>query len=304
MRTPQHPAGSIIRQEMRRARRTAGARRCQPDVMPSGVDCYNLFANKGMFMTPRMAAITSRRQAQPAAGVQQVGGSRFMASLLEKVQTLIQANLHSLVDNALKANSMAVIDQYIRDVDNNLDALEDAAATVGGQVKTLQRKRDEYAKQTAELDKNIDMFLTQNKEDLARAAQAKLNSVRNLSETYQAQLERQEKEYKSLLDARLKLQAKLTTIRQQREEMAALMELAKAKEITNRTIKSLDDLAGVGDVDVARMADAIRTRLDKASAQAEVAATSLDQQMDEALGRGELDAQLEERKRRLGIGQQ
>lgn len=226
-----------------------------------------------------------------------------MASLLEKVQTLISANLHSLVDNALKANSMAVIDQYIRDVDNNLDALEDAAATVGGQVKTLQRKRDEYARQIAELDKNIDMFLTQNKEDLARAAQARLNSIRDLHDTFQSQLERQEREYKSLLDARLKLQAKLTTIRQQREEMAALLELARAKEITTRAVRSLDDLAGVGDVDVARMADSIRSRLDKASAEAEIRASSLDQQMDEVLGRGQLDAQLEERKRRLGIGQ-
>lgn len=226
-----------------------------------------------------------------------------MASLLDKVQTLIKANLHSLVDSALQSNSMAVIDQYIRDVDNNLDALEDAAATVGGQVKTLQRKRDEFAKQQQDLDRNIDLFLSQGKEDLARAAQAKLNSVKGLAETYSTQLERQEREYKALLDARLKLQAKLTTIRQQREEMAALLELARAKEITNRTIKSLDDLAGVGDSDVARMADAIRTRLDKASAQAEIAATSLDQQMDEAIGRGEVDAQLEERKRRLGLSQ-
>ena len=226
-----------------------------------------------------------------------------MASLLEKVGTLIQANLHALVDSALKANSMAVIDQYIRDVDNNLDALEDAAATVGGQVKTLERKRDEYKKQQEELDRNIDLFLTQNKEDLARAAQAKLNSVRGLFDTYSGQLDRQQKEYKSLLDARLKLQAKLTTIKQQREEMVALLDLAKAKEITNKAIKSLDDLAGVGDVDVARMADGIRTRLDQASARAEMAATNLDNQMDDALGRGELDAQLEERKRRLGINQ-
>jgi phage shock protein A len=226
-----------------------------------------------------------------------------MASLLDKVSTLIQANLHSLVDNALKSNSMAVIDQYIRDVDNNLDALEDAAATVGGQVKTLERKRDEYKKQMDELDRNIDLFLTQNKDDLARAAQAKLNSVRGLYDTYNSQLERQQKEYKSLLDARLKLQAKLTTIRQQREEMVALLDLAKAKEITNKAIKSLDDLAGVGDTDVARMADSIRTRLDQASARAEMAATNLDAQMDDALGRGELDAQLEERKRRLGINQ-
>lgn len=226
-----------------------------------------------------------------------------MASLLDKVSTLIQANLHSLVDKALASNSMAVIDQYIRDVDNNLDALEDAAATVGGQVKTIQRKRDEYKKQMDEQDRNIDIFLTQGKEDLARAAQAKLNSIKGLFETYNSQLERQEKEYKSLIDARLKLQAKLTTIRQQREEMAALLDLAKAKEITNRTIKSLDDLAGVGDTDVARMAESIRTRLDQASARSEIAAQNLDQQMDDTLGRGELDAQLEERKRRLGINQ-
>lgn len=216
---------------------------------------------------------------------------------------MIKANLHAMVDTALQQNSMAVIDQYIRDVDNNLDALEDAAATVGGQVKTLQRKRDEYVKQQQEIDHNIDLFLTQGKEDLARAAQAKLNSVKTMAETYSQQLDRQQTEYKSLLDARLKLQAKLTTIRQQREEMAALLDLARAKEITNRTIKSLDDLAGVGDVDVARMAEGVRSRLDKASAQAEIAASSLDRQMDESLGRGELDAQLEERKRRLGLGQ-
>jgi phage shock protein A len=226
-----------------------------------------------------------------------------MASLLDKVGTLIQANLHQLVDNALKSNSMAVIDQYIRDVGNNLDALEDAAATVGGQVKTLERKRDEYQKQMNDLDRNIDLFLTQGKDELARAAQAKLNSVKGLYETYSTQLDRQQREYRALLDARLKLQAKLTTIRQQREEMVALLDLARAKEITNKAIKSLDDLAGVGDADVARLADSIRTRLDQASARAEMAAQNLDSQMDDMLGRGELDAQLEERKRRLGINQ-
>ena len=79
------------------------------------------------------------------------------------------------------------------------------------------------------------------------------------------------------------------------------MELAKAKEITNRTIKSLDNLAGTGDADVARLAESIKTKLDKESARAEMAAQNLDRQMDDTLGKGELDAQLEERKKRLGI---
>ena len=36
-----------------------------------------------------------------------------MASLIEKVNTLISANLHYMVDQALKSNSIAVINQYI-----------------------------------------------------------------------------------------------------------------------------------------------------------------------------------------------
>ena len=58
-----------------------------------------------------------------------------MASLLEKVQTLIAANLHALLDQALKANSLAVIDEYIRQVEHNLEDLEDAASTIGARRK-------------------------------------------------------------------------------------------------------------------------------------------------------------------------
>ena len=100
---------------------------------------------------------------------------------------------------------------------------------------------------------------------------------------------------------RLKLEAKLTTIRQERQELEALLELAKAKEITAKTIKSLDDLSGAGDADVARIADSIRNRLDRASAESEMRAASLDKQMDDVLGRSELDGQLAARKARLGL---
>ena len=67
-----------------------------------------------------------------------------MATLLEKVQTLISANLHYLVDQSLKQNSIAVINQYIREVENNLDDLSEATATVGGNVKTIRRKYEEF----------------------------------------------------------------------------------------------------------------------------------------------------------------
>jgi phage shock protein A len=224
-----------------------------------------------------------------------------MASLLDKVATLIKANLHYLVDQALKQNSLAVIDQYIREVEDNLDKLEDAAATVGGQVKTLKRKFDEFQAKADELDRNIDILLQEGREELAVAAQSKLNSTQRLADNYGEQHERQKAEYEKLLDAKLKLEAKLTTIKQEREEMQALLDLAKAKELTAKAISSLDDLVGAGDDDIGRLAESIRTRLDKASARGEMAATRLDAQMDEVLERTTIDAQLAERKKRLEI---
>ncbi len=224
-----------------------------------------------------------------------------MASLLDKVATLIKANLHYLVDQALKQNSLAVIDQYIREVEDNLDKLEDAAATVGGQVKTLKRKFDEFQAKADELDRNIDILLQEGREELAVAAQSKLNSTQRLADNYREQHERQKAEYEKLLDAKLKLEAKLTTIKQEREELQALLDLARAKELTAKAISSLDDLVGAGDDDIGRIAESIRTRLDKAAARGEMAATRLDAQMDEVLERTTIDAQLAERKKRLGM---
>ena len=224
-----------------------------------------------------------------------------MASLLEKVRTLISANLHALVDQALKSNSLAVIDQYIRQVEDNLEALTEAAATVGGEVKTLRRKQQQYEEKAAELDRSIDIFLRENKEELAVAAQSKLNSTQRLVESYREQATRQQQEYQNLLDAKLKLEAKLTSIRQEREELQALLELAQSKEVTVKTIRSLDDLVGVGDSDISRIAESIRKRLDRASAQSEMLSSSLDEQMDQVLERREIDAQLAERRRKMGL---
>src|SRR5690606_37874262 len=223
--------------------------------------------------------------------------------ILEKAQTLISANLHAMVDRALEANSVAVMKQYIRDAEGNLAELEEAAATVGGEVKTLERRYLEYKKKSDDLDRNIDMLRMQGKTDLARAAQNELNSASRLQGQYHEQWVREQREYEALLNARLKLQAKLQTIRQEQKELEALLELAKSKETTVRAIKSLDDLMGVGDSDIARMGEAIRNRLDRATAYSEMYADRLDNQMDEALGSAEIDLQLEERKRRLGLAE-
>ncbi|MBN2470156.1 MAG: PspA/IM30 family protein [Anaerolineae bacterium] len=222
-------------------------------------------------------------------------------SLMEKINTLISANLHGMVDNALEKNSVKVMDEYIRQAERNLDSLEDSAATVGGTVRTLKRKHNEFAAAAEKLDRDIDTLLLKGKSELAAAAQADLNTKQQLAQEYYEQWQTQEDQYRKMMDMKLKLEAKLTTIKQEREQVKALLELAEAKRITTKTIKSLDDLAGAGDEDVARVVDAIRTRLDREDAQLDMATGRLSEQIEEAVGYSEVEMQLEERRRRLNL---
>lgn len=224
-----------------------------------------------------------------------------MASLLEKVSTLISANLHHLVDQALRTNSLAVIDQYVRQVEDNLEDLEDAAAAVGGEVKSIKRRLADHEQKLTEFDRAIDAFLVEGNEASAVAVQSRYNSSKRLVETYREQLERQETEFRTLLDAKVKLEARLETMKQEREELQALLELAKSKETTVTAMKSLDDLMGSGDSDIKGIAESIYARLDKASTASEMRAASLDEQMDQVLERSVLNSQLADRKKKLGI---
>ena len=63
------------------------------------------------------------------------------------------------------------MDEYIRQAERNLDAVG-FAATIGGTVKTLKRKYEEFAAAAEKLDRDIDTLLMRGKADLASAAQA------------------------------------------------------------------------------------------------------------------------------------
>ena len=224
-----------------------------------------------------------------------------MASLLERVGTLISANLNYLVNKALKANSMAVIDEYIRKIEDNLEALEDAAATVGGEAKGMRRKAQEYQAKSEELDRSIDLFLRSGKENLARSTQSNLNTMIRLADTYKEQATSQEAEYQKLVEAKGKLETKLTETKQEREALQGMLDLAKSKETTHKVVTGV---AGATEVEsgIDEMRTAIQSRLDKASAQGEMDASRLEQQAADVLEQDTLDTQLAERKRKLGLG--
>ena len=222
-----------------------------------------------------------------------------MPSLLEKINTLVNANLHSIVDRALESNSVKVMDEYIRQAEKNLDALEDSAATVGGTVKTLKRKYEEFAAATEKLDRDIDTLILKGKDDLAGAAQAELNTKQQLAQDYYEQWQEQEGQYQQMLAMRMKLESRLTAIKQERDHLADLIKLAEAKKVATKTIKSLDDISKVGDAEMTSISEQIRARIDQEDARLEMATRNVSDEIEEAVRGGEIEQQLEERRIRL-----
>ncbi len=224
-----------------------------------------------------------------------------MASLVQKFRTLISANLHFLVDKALQSQSLAVLDEYIRKMTEQMRELYASIEKVAGNIKTVQRRYQELDKQAQELNKAVDAFLTRGQNAQALATQSRLNNTLKLRQTYQQEWQRLNASYQTLDAIYIKLEARFLMVKQEREELGHLLELAKSRETLSKTIRSLDDLTGQGDADVTRVAESIRQRLDQAEASNEVLLSSLDQQVEEALSSVEIEAQLEERRQRLGL---
>ncbi len=219
--------------------------------------------------------------------------------LFEKINTLISANLHGIVDRALQANSVQVMDEYIRQIESNLVDLEESTATVGGTVKTLKRKYEEFASAAEKMDRDIDTLVVKGKDDLAAAAQAQLNTKQQLSQEYYTQWHEQDAQYQKMLNFRLKLESRLTTVKQEREHLRALIELAEAKKVTTKTVKSLEAFSSVGDEQISSLSDQIRQRLDQEDARLDMASRNLSEEIEAAVGDSEVERQLEERKQRL-----
>jgi hypothetical protein len=97
------------------------------------------------------------------------------------------------------------------------------------------------------------------------------------------------------------LQSKITAMRYEREKLAALLEMAKAKEANLRAREKASDVLGSGDIDIDNLAKSIYSRLDKADAMLKESENTLENSIDEAINTDKVNADLEERRRKLGL---
>ena len=224
-----------------------------------------------------------------------------MASLMQKIGTLIQGSLHELVDKAMREKSLAVIDVYIRDAGEGLDELNDAIATLDANLTGFNRERERLLARSVELDQAVDRFLVKGDNSKAQAASAELMHVKELMAMQDKTIEQAAKDLVEQRRGKDILQAKITTMRYEREKLAALLEMAKAKETNLAARQKAADVLGDGDIDMDNLSKAIYARLDKADAKLRESENNLETSIDEAIDADKVNADLEERRKKLGL---
>lgn len=221
-----------------------------------------------------------------------------MASLLKKISILISATLHSIVDRALEQNSVGVFDEYIREAENGMRTIEAALVDIKITVKTLRSRYDQAADEAAKLDLQVDQALKAGKETLAKAHMVRLNNLMEIAQTYRDQYERQSGTFNTLQEVVQVLRAKVDVLRSQREQVATLLQLAKSKNVVAKSIK---DIEKISDTRASAIVERVRTELDTADARLEVATMRLSTEIEAEVGDATLEAQLEERRQKLGL---
>jgi phage shock protein A len=128
-------------------------------------------------------------------------------ALLDRVATLIRANLNDLVDKAEDPEKM--IKQVILDMQNQLLQVKTQMAMAIADHHLLLKKQQENDATAANWIRKAEFAVDKKQEDLARAALEKSVTYRRAGESFAQQVEDQHHQVEALKSALLKLQVKL-----------------------------------------------------------------------------------------------
>ncbi len=120
-------------------------------------------------------------------------------ALLERVSTLVRANLNDLIDRAEHPEKM--IKQVILDMQNQLLQVKTQVAIAIADQHLLEKKQKENEDKVAEWMRKAELAVDKKQDDLARAALERVESYRDLSEGFAQQVKDQKAQVENLKTA-------------------------------------------------------------------------------------------------------
>ena len=147
-------------------------------------------------------------------------------ALLERVSTLIRANLNDMIDKAEDPEKM--IKQVILDMQNQLLQVKTQVAIAIADQHLLERKQKENEEKTTEWMRKAELAVSNKDDDLARAALHRVESYREMAGGFTQQVADQKAQVENLKTALRKLEQKLEEARAKADVLIAQHRRARA----------------------------------------------------------------------------
>jgi phage shock protein A len=179
-------------------------------------------------------------------------------ALLERVSTLVRANLNDLIDKAEDPEKM--IKQVILDMQNQLLQVKTQVAIAIADQHLLEKKQKENEDKVAEWMRKAELAVDKKEDDLARASLQRVESYRELSESFSQQVTDQKAQVENLKTALRQLDQKLT-------EANAKADLLIARQHRARAVgKASDAKLNIGDGSKAAAFDRMKHKVARTEA--------------------------------------
>ena len=147
-------------------------------------------------------------------------------ALLERVSTLVRANLNDLIDKAEEPEKM--IKQVILDMQNQLLQVKTQVAIAIADQHLLEKRQKENQDKVAEWMRKAELAVDKKEDDLARASLLRVESYRELSENFTQQVSDQKAQVENLKSALRQLEQKLTEAQAKADVLIAQHRRARA----------------------------------------------------------------------------
>jgi len=229
-----------------------------------------------------------------------------MASILEKVRTLLSASFHDMIDQALKRNPLKVLNEYLREHEEALDEMRSDRAVALGTLKTAKRKVIETQDMIDRIEEEIEAVLTDSDptndylaENLAQDLVGQEEKLEVLNKAYDSAL----RVNKALQMAESKMKGRIISLRNQISLLEAVKFEADIKKMSADRLISSAKMISSGTTSVESLAEEIKLQRDKADAKFEMAMGTMDGALDSNATQSRASARLAQIRNRLGVEQ-
>ncbi|MDE3077533.1 MAG: PspA/IM30 family protein [Chloroflexota bacterium] len=220
-------------------------------------------------------------------------------SLLERVTSLVRANINDMLDKAEDPEKM--IKQYLIDMHNQLIQVKTQVAAAMADEQKLYERYLDAQNQATEWQRKAELAVQKGSDDLAKEALARRNSFQETADGFKAQYDEQRKEVELLKESLSKLEAKIQEAETKKDLLIARAHVADTQQMVSATQDRLGGAAAFEGFE--RMEDKVRQKEAMAKASADLEHDSLEEKFQALEKDDNLEAQLAELKQKVHGGE-